>query len=172
MKCWNHSYTNWFWFISFHRNSARIHSVFEYSLFHLRWPQFRRNNVDTFTTCLKKECQVQRRRCERLCWEKFSAVGINEWRPVVWTYLDERNFVDVRVEKLAIRLSDCDINPVMYRVKRNETVPVNFDVIKICSRRSQAKWSSMTHSLVFFRHYAQLGNEVLCSGHGSNPTWF
>lgn len=58
--------------------------------------------------------------------------GINEWRPVGWAYLGERNFVDIRVQKLVVQLGDSDINSVVHLMERNRTVPMNYEVMKIC----------------------------------------
>lgn len=46
--------------------------------------------------------------------------------------LGERNFVDIRVQKLVIQLGDSDINSVVHLVERNRTVPMNYEVMKIC----------------------------------------
>jgi hypothetical protein len=86
-ECWKHSCRNWFWFVSLHRNSPRMCSVFECSPFRWHWPEFHRNSLYPVATWLAKECHVQSGRCEHLWREKFSAVGINEWRPVGWAYL-------------------------------------------------------------------------------------
>jgi hypothetical protein len=133
MECWNHSCRNWFWFISLHRNSPRMCSVFECSLFRWHWPEFHRNSLYPVSTCLAKECQVQSRRREHLCWGKFSAMGINEWVASCWVgMLGERNFVDIRVQKLVIQLGDSDISSVVHLVERNRTVPMTSAVMKIC----------------------------------------
>ena len=46
--------------------------------------------------------------------------------------LEERNFVDIRVQKLVSQLGDGGINSVVHLVERNRTVPMNSEVMKIC----------------------------------------
>jgi hypothetical protein len=46
--------------------------------------------------------------------------------------LGERNFVDIRVQKLAMQLGDSDINSLVHLVERNRTVPMNTEVMRIC----------------------------------------